>query len=90
MLSCVEQPPEALQSACTHSSTSTWLMLPRSRDCSYREVDDNQSKPKVSSLHKSSSVFLLPIVSTQTSDEKMEGGIRILMVVWNKCDRAGE
>lgn len=35
MLNCVTQPPDALQSACTHSSTSTWLTFTRSRDCSY-------------------------------------------------------
>lgn len=58
MLSCVEQPPDALQSARTHSSTSTWLTFTRSRDCSYREVDNNQRKLKVSNAHKSPSMFL--------------------------------
>lgn len=35
MLNSVTQPPDALQSVCTHSSTSTWLTFTRSRDCSY-------------------------------------------------------
>lgn len=85
-LNCVTQPPDALQSACTHSSTSTWLTFTRRRDCSYSTVvgggrvenRDDQRKYRQQ---------LKPLIIWMTEEsqamKKRKGSIGILMVVRN-------